>query len=281
MRCLFCKQDSSSSKSVEHIVPESLGNEGKVLERGIVCDQCNRYFGTKIEKPFLDLDEIKNLRFIIIIPSKKNKIPPIKCVVNRNIPATIHRDINPETNVVTSKLEFSKAGLEENGLHNGQRVQIEYASVPRETSLESTFVVSRFIAKVALEMFTFKYIAGGNDSDAIVDSESLDMIRKYARYGSQNVWPCLVRRIYNPTRTWPEEDERDSNIIFEGDSYFIEAKDQTGADDIRIAGELYYVIVIWSIEFVINMTKPSLDSYIEWMKEFNNQSILHPYDGVE
>ncbi len=37
-RCLFCLEDSSSSVSVEHIVPESLGNTTILLPRGFVCD---------------------------------------------------------------------------------------------------------------------------------------------------------------------------------------------------------------------------------------------------
>ena len=31
MRCLFCKQDSSSAKSIEHIIPESMGNTKLIL----------------------------------------------------------------------------------------------------------------------------------------------------------------------------------------------------------------------------------------------------------
>ena len=44
MRCLFCKQDSSSTKSVEHIIPESIGNKTLILPLGYVCDKCNNYF---------------------------------------------------------------------------------------------------------------------------------------------------------------------------------------------------------------------------------------------
>ena len=49
MRCLFCKQDSSNTKSVEHIIPESLGNKTLILPRGYVCDKCNNYFAIKVE----------------------------------------------------------------------------------------------------------------------------------------------------------------------------------------------------------------------------------------
>ena len=31
MKCLFCKQSSTDTKSVEHVVPESLGNTKFIL----------------------------------------------------------------------------------------------------------------------------------------------------------------------------------------------------------------------------------------------------------
>ena len=38
MKCLFCKQSSTDTKSVEHVVPESLGNTKFILPLGYVCD---------------------------------------------------------------------------------------------------------------------------------------------------------------------------------------------------------------------------------------------------
>ena len=52
MRCIFCKQDSSNSKNVEHIIPESLGSTKHILGKGIVCDKCNNYFSREVEKTF-------------------------------------------------------------------------------------------------------------------------------------------------------------------------------------------------------------------------------------
>ena len=52
VRCIFCKTKSSACVSVEHIIPESLGNTQHILPRGWVCDSCNNYMATKVEKPF-------------------------------------------------------------------------------------------------------------------------------------------------------------------------------------------------------------------------------------
>lgn len=50
MRCLFCKADSSTSRSREHIVPESFGNTEQALKTdNALCDcvLCTRSIGTK------------------------------------------------------------------------------------------------------------------------------------------------------------------------------------------------------------------------------------------
>ena len=75
MKCIFCKKASSNSKSVEHIIPESLGNKNHILSKGIVCDSCNQYFATKIEKPLLESPYFVNVRSRNIIKSKKGRVP--------------------------------------------------------------------------------------------------------------------------------------------------------------------------------------------------------------
>jgi len=47
MRCIFCKNPSDNSVSVEHIIPESLGNISHILPKGWVCDTCNNYIAGK------------------------------------------------------------------------------------------------------------------------------------------------------------------------------------------------------------------------------------------
>src|SRR5258706_150378 len=76
MNCIFCKEPSDNSKSVEHIIPESLGNVEHVLPKGIVCDDCNNYFAIKIEKELLEMPYFKSLRYRNDIFSKKGKRIP-------------------------------------------------------------------------------------------------------------------------------------------------------------------------------------------------------------
>lgn len=75
MTCLFCKKDSRLSVSVEHIIPESLGNDRFILEKGRVCDKCNNYIAVKIEQPLLEHPFFKQYRHELSIGNKRGKIP--------------------------------------------------------------------------------------------------------------------------------------------------------------------------------------------------------------
>jgi len=86
VRCIFCKADSGGSTSVEHIIPESLGNEAHTLPPGVVCDRCNNYFGLKIEKPLLDSGTFRFLRGAMRIPSKKGRVPRVPNPDDRRLP---------------------------------------------------------------------------------------------------------------------------------------------------------------------------------------------------
>lgn len=76
MQCVFCHKDSTASKSVEHIIPESLGNKHYFLSKGYVCDGCNNYFAVKIERELLEQPYFKSMRFRNEILTKKGK--PVK-----------------------------------------------------------------------------------------------------------------------------------------------------------------------------------------------------------
>ncbi len=92
MRCIFCGEESSSSKSVEHIIPESLGGKSHILKQGIVCEKCNNYFAREIENPFQEHSAIKALCFDEGLISKKGIITPIKAVLNQKYEVRLWKD---------------------------------------------------------------------------------------------------------------------------------------------------------------------------------------------
>jgi hypothetical protein len=69
--CIFCKNESPFS-SVEHIIPESLGNDIVILEKGWVCDKCNNvissFEGRVLSKSILG---IERCRLKVITKKKK------------------------------------------------------------------------------------------------------------------------------------------------------------------------------------------------------------------
>lgn len=73
-RCIFCGSTTNTYKSKEHIVPDSLGGKD-ILPEGLVCDNCNNYFGREFEKETLDFEDIKFSRALERIPNKKGRTP--------------------------------------------------------------------------------------------------------------------------------------------------------------------------------------------------------------
>ncbi|MDR1748773.1 MAG: HNH endonuclease [Spirochaetaceae bacterium] len=47
MKRIFCKNEGSF-KTIEHIIPESLGNDDQI-RKNLVCDVCQNYFCKEIE----------------------------------------------------------------------------------------------------------------------------------------------------------------------------------------------------------------------------------------
>lgn len=75
MQCIFCKRSTTDERSVEHILPESMGNAEHVLPMGAVCHSCNQYFCRKIERPLLESTLFRHLRSGMGVPSKRGRIP--------------------------------------------------------------------------------------------------------------------------------------------------------------------------------------------------------------
>lgn len=145
MKCIFCKTDSAGSKSVEHIIPESLGNKNQTLTKGIVCDSCNNYFARKIEKIVLELPYFKSLRGRNIIESKKGRMPGIPGFINKygNTELEIlFRKKNIIEVIVENKDLFNKI---ESGCH--KELYIPYLPEPPKENIH----LSKFIGKIAIE----------------------------------------------------------------------------------------------------------------------------------
>ena len=73
-RCIFCQCEGDVFHTIEHIVPESLGNTDDILENA-VCDKCQNYLGREIENYVLSKTPFGFWRTMAGTPSKKGKPP--------------------------------------------------------------------------------------------------------------------------------------------------------------------------------------------------------------
>lgn len=76
-RCLFCLRSSGSFLRREHPIPESLGNDDLILPAGFVCDACNQYFGSKLEKDVLNLAPFGVTRASQCVKNKGGNYPVV------------------------------------------------------------------------------------------------------------------------------------------------------------------------------------------------------------
>ncbi|QLC50120.1 HNH endonuclease [Methanolobus zinderi] len=255
MQCIFCKHDSNDSRSIEHIIPESLGNESHILPKGVVCDKCNNYFSRKVEKPFLDLEVMKILRFHQIIPSKRGNIPPVEATIGSNYPATV---IKRMKDPYLFSIELCPTAFE-----YAKNTKEGKVMIPAGAPLPVGPVVSRFLAKVALEAMAQKLIKNPAGIEYLVNEIQLDSLRNHARYAQNNEWPFYSRRIHDPDKLWINENGNKVQVVHEFDIFKTEV------------GELYFVLSIFGMEFAINYAGPAIDGYIQWLKDNDNASPLY------
>lgn len=256
MRCIFCKNNSSGSISREHIIPESLGNTVQILHAGIVCDTCNNYFSRKVEKPFLESSGIQELRSFRFIPSKKGRIPSLLGVTGEgNRVQVFPQKKGPVMAIVAVDPHLFE-----------QLLQGKEASIimPTGTLPTDKTVVSRFLAKMAIEMLAQRLIHNGRSLDHLIDEKEFDLIRDHARVGKPMKWDYHSRRIYaaDETRIIGEKNVRVGKVTYEYDLLLTPQR------------EWYFVIALFGVELSINLGGPHIDGYREWLNLNNGLSPL-------
>jgi len=132
-------------------------------------------------------------------------------------------------------------------------------------------LMSRFLAKVALEIVAHRVLDVAGWQDEIVDKESLDAIRHFARIGDRpQEWPFSRRRIYGEYDAQMEE-----NSLFQVLHEFTilcEQLPQPGHLN------LYAVVCIFGEEFAINLGEPEIAGYERWLRTHGGASPLYTSD---
>lgn len=232
MKCVFCGNDSSSSKSVEHIVPESFGNKTTFLPKGIVCDKCNNYFARKVEQPFLESETVRVLRQELELENKKGKL-----ITDYPYPRVGREYVKQ---LSTDKyLIYTQNDKTEKELANDVAEYRRYMDSTDSVMLKKDLYVSRLLAKMAVEYFIYRCGNSQEVCEYVLVDEVFDALRNYARYGSQKIWDYNARRIYSRNEAY--NGDPFSAISWEADFLFLGN------------GEVYFVIAMHGIEYVINI----------------------------
>lgn len=260
MRCIFCKLNSDASKSIEHIIPESLGNKSHTLPKGMVCDKCNNYFAVKIESRVLANPYFKSLRHRNEILTKKGRLPSETAFVGHpskgNIEIVAQKDNIIEINVPDPSI-FE---LVING--NIKELYVPIIPMPEENDLN----LSRLLAKMALEVMAQRISKIENWNDEFVDDKDIDRIRNYARYGSGGLWPYTRRRVYNEYEIFEDNNDGTKPVRCQ----LLHEYDYHSIDNIH----LIFVCIILGVEYSINVADRNVDLYLTWLKNNNGLSPL-------
>ena len=248
MRCIFCRQPSVDCKTVEHIIPESLGNKEHLLPNGVVCDKCNWYFGTKVEKELLDQPFFKHLRHRQDVRTKHGKSVPWKAY-------SLFPVQNPEKYINSG---MTKEQLFEEMLKQGNLFYSPFIPTPKPDDI----IVSRFLAKVGMEAMAHICVKNSLSLNEVIDNEALNPLRDYARYGNGKFWPYSQRLIYDENKLWTDDSSPQYQLVHE---YNIISFKQH---------EYYVVLAIFGWEFSMNLGNRNLDSFIQWLVDNKQVSPL-------
>jgi hypothetical protein len=158
-KCIFCSSVGPFSKE-EHIIPESLGGN-EILPQGFVCDQCNSYFGSKVEHEALSLAPLILGRIFMSVKSKKKRHARSQRInFGKNCEGTAFQaEGSDETDIIVRVSKEIYDDLKSN--------KIDTFYIP----IEGMASLTRLLLKMALEvMVTSKKSKGVEVYDTFFDS---------------------------------------------------------------------------------------------------------------
>ena len=253
MNCIFCGQQSTYSKSVEHIIPNSFGNNTAILRKGIVCDKCNNYFARKVEQPFLESDAVRRLRQELEIENRNGKV--IKEYPYPRVGQEYVKQISSDCYLIYAQEEMTQETI--------AKKVAEYQEYMAETDkalLKEDFYVSRLLAKMAIEYFIFRCGSTDEVCEYVGTDPVFEDIRNYARYGSRKTWIYSARRIC--ARNEAYQGDPFSAVNCEADYLFLGN------------GEVYFIIIMFGMEYAICLNHSETEGYKDFLKKNNGESPL-------
>jgi len=191
LQCIYCKSTTNVFKSVEHVAPESLGNEISILPRGYVCTQCNNEL-SRIEDNFLNTLPMSIVQFQAINIDKKGRFPSVhfqRIHFQRTSPNSIRA-----TSQAGRSSQITTTALPD-GMHR--------MNIPDMSSRFDYRVCARTLVKMALGVMAIKQ---GRD---VVLQSRYDLARTFVLHGGTFPTWLFMRKQINWHRgaafqMWPE-----------------------------------------------------------------------------
>jgi hypothetical protein len=257
--CIFCRENASSSRSIERIIPESLGNIEHVLPAGIVCDRCNNYFARKIEGPLLESAYFRHLRSQMSIANKRGRIPSMRGMLphlGMGVDVWVDRE-----SIAVQPLDPSRRGEFEQSLLAGQSGRLVLpVSNPDDVDRK---LMSRFLLKAAMEALALRTMEVEGWRKELLDMEALDPLRRYVRVGDQPLnWNYLRRSLY-PHDALFREDAEIYEVLHEFDFVYTEDK------------RLFFFIAIFGEEYGIDVSDPDPEALGRYQSKIEGRSPLY------
>ena len=237
--CPYCQElilykngSCVNSKSVEHVIPESLGNIEITIPNGHICDQCNNYFATHIENEFLNIETIKTLRTFHRVTSKKGKIPELSALF-----------AGEETKIeYDAKTGNAFIGLSPELVHRLMTNGFPKMFITRGGNIDElrdNYIVSRFLVKVFSEMNVYYALEHHTEGNLLlVDDEKFRELFDYVRKGSK------TKRVYSYT----VKQTKEPNPL--GNDNFICSVEITYDDSYKLTGMIFN---LYELEFVLDI----------------------------
>jgi hypothetical protein len=255
VRCIFCKLPATTSRSVEHILPEALGNKDHWLPAGVVCDSCNNYFARKVEGPLLSTSYFKHLRSRQLVENKRGIVPVVPALVPG---ARLVVDFRVGDLSIGARSLSDEQKLLDALLHG--RARSLYCAHPDSVDAR---LMSRLLAKIAVELLALRLMGVDGWRAEIVDNPQLDALRRHARVGDRpDIWPFNSRRIYDEDATH-HDGGMEYQMVHEFDLLYTEQQ------------ELFLVLCLFGEEFAINMGGPEIEGYRAWLTQNGDISPLY------
>jgi hypothetical protein len=241
--CLFCGNRGGHFSHDEHPIPESLGNDDIVLDRGFVCDQCNQYFGSKVEAKVLGNPPFSLERMAFAVPSKKGKL-----VAYHGDGFSLYSTGSSNRLAIVGYGDLSKANMM---LDNGMVV----VAGPDSSQVD---LLARFMLKMGVEL-----LCRAEEVDPYDDH--FRSARRCARYGDRARKWDVAYGIY-PRRS-------DLLISIRTDELGDLEEHQIYQYELGIMpdGDVVFCFAYTQHVFACNLSRPVLDKYIE---AFNAKNLV-------